>query len=439
MWIEDQSKEMLALLTLFFAVGSAGGARDWTAVDAVLRSAIAAGVAPALAGGVLGPDGRVLYKKGFGSYVYAGQETPIGGDNPATTASSLFDMASITKILGATTSSALLVDLGLLDLDMAVADASLLGAAFAQNGKGSIRVRDCLLHQAGYPPDPTPSYADAVFGCPAAAPPPLTFSCSERIFASLLAQDLAYLPGTQWVYSDLSMITMQYVIGTIVASRALVTPAALLPSCASADPATQPGLYKTCHFEAFVRTRVFAAAAMPDSTFLPPAARWSSAVPTWNDTYYRNEMLQGVVSDENGYALGGIAGHAGVFSTLDDMLAFAGAWAGYAGGAYAALISNATRALFFAAPNSSFSPRALGWVTQAPTDTYLGCGNMSSATAYHTGYTGTLICIDPSTSLSLVLLTNRVYPNKTAEMDGVHATRQAFVNAVLAALAPPLA
>jgi serine-type D-Ala-D-Ala carboxypeptidase len=96
------------------------------------------------------------------------------------------------------------------------------------------------------------------------------------------------------------------------------------------------------------------------------------------------------VSDENSYALGGIAGHAGVFSDLWDMVAFVGMW-GYAAQGqpqWTALVNATTQATYFTNPRPSFGPRALGWVTQAATDTYLGCGNFSATTVYHTGYTG---------------------------------------------------
>ena len=98
------------------------------------------------------------------------------------------------------------------------------------------------------------------------------------------------------------------------------------------------------------------------------------------------------------------------------------------------LLDEATRGLFFAAPDPAFSPRALGWVTQAPTDDNRDCGDWPNATAYHTGYTGTLICIDTESNVSLVLLTTRVYPNKTANADAIQIVRQQFATAVRAAL-----
>lgn len=150
---------------------------------------------------------------------------------------------------------------GILDVDALVSDPSLLGPSFAAEGKGAIRIRNLLLHDAGFPPDPSPGYSDPAFGCPATSLPlpPLTFNCSERVYASLLSQTLQYPTGTEWLYSDLSMITMQYALGSLIYARRLVDPADLLPACAHASPAAQPGLLRTCYFEAFVRLHVLGA------------------------------------------------------------------------------------------------------------------------------------------------------------------------------------
>lgn len=116
-----------------------------------------------------------------------------------------------------------------------------------------------------------------------------------------------------------------------------------------------------------------------------------SGDPTFSLSASVLQVVQGVVSDENSYALGGVAGHAGIFSTVVDMLTFVGMW-GYGpfqSKAWPYMINATTRKQFFTPPNPAFSPRALGWVTQAATDTYQGCGNFSPQTAYHTGFTGT--------------------------------------------------
>jgi hypothetical protein len=283
------------------------------------------------------------------------------------------------------------------------------------------------------------------FGCVQGPPYPVPedFSCSERIFESVLNQSLEYPTGSKWLYSDLSMITMQYVLGTVIARNAAALfpapgPSAfLLPSCAHADPVKQPGLYRTCYYEAFHRAVVLQSLGMASTQYLLPESQWQDAMPTWKDTTYRYETLQGQVSDGNAYALGGIAGHAGIFSSARDMGRFIGMWGFSAfGAAPHALINSTTARLFTTNPDPTFGPRALGWLTQAPTDHFRGCGNLSDSTFYHTGYTGTLICADPTRNITLVLLTNRVYPNATGEGVGTHEAFQSFSNAALATLFP---
>ena len=214
------------LLLLFIAVSAR--AQNFTAAVAVLQAAIAARVFPGCAAGVLSGDGAVLLSGGWGSQVYAGEAAPLGG-NAAADAASLFDMASITKIIGATTATALLLQRGEIELDAPLSSAALLGPAFAGQGKAGITVRDCLLHQAGFPPDPAPGYSEAAFGCPAAAAqptPPLNFSCAQRVLEAVQAQALAYPPRSAWLYSDLSMISLAFALGGLVRGRGLVPRAA---------------------------------------------------------------------------------------------------------------------------------------------------------------------------------------------------------------------
>ena len=138
------------------------------------------------------------------------------------------------------------------------------------------------------------------------------------------------------------------------------------------------------------------------------------------------------MSDSNSYALGGIAGHAGLFTHADAIhtlalrLMFARAddpW-----------VNQTTAKLFTTIYNVSQSSRALGWDTNSYAMSQdRSCGNLSSATYTHTGYTGTQVCNDPTRGLITVLLTNRVYPNASAEsMAKIHTARQRFNNAVLA-------
>lgn len=129
--------------------------------------------------------------------------------------------------------------------------------------------------------------------------------------------------------------------------------------------------------------------------------------------------------------------HAGIFSTLLDTMAFAAAWkAPEGGGGGGGLINATTAAQWLRVQNASFSSRALGWDTQSAGDAYRGCGgNFSERTAYHTGFTGQLVCIDLLANVSLALLTSRVYTQIDGNEDAIHALRQGFGDAAKRALA----
>ena len=334
-------------------------------------------------------------------------------------------MASVTKVLATTTTAMLLYDKGVLDLDMKLADPSLLGPDFASHGKAPIAVRNLLLHDAGFPPDPVPGYSAMSFGCPETAQyhPRLSFSCVPKIYQSILQQKLQNPVGAIYVYSDLSMITAAFALGRLIKDHGLVSQSDLLPECAntlSGEPAY------TCYFEAFVRTQITRKLGMARSGFLLDRSRYTTATPTWNDTTYRHELVQGVVSDENAYASGGYAGHAGFWSTSSDTYLIAKTL--MFGNTF---VKRSTVEMFTKVANLTQSSRALGWDTNDyKMNTYRGCATLSPKTYTHLGYTGTENCNDPERKLITILLTNRVYPGKTNSATLIHALRQAFNTAV---------
>ena len=409
---------------------------DWSGVRAALARGLAARVTPGLAAGVRTADGVVAFFEAHGALTY-GEPTPLGAPNSPTTVDTLFDLASCSKLVGPVTAAARLYELGLLPpLDTPVADAALLGPAFAASGKAAVTLRHLLLHDAGLPPDPSPGYGAAAFGCPATAvqpTPPLALSCVEAIFAAVLNQSLVRPPGEEYVYSDLSMITLLFAVGRVAARAGLVDAGDFRAECAALAPAPGGGAFALCAYEAYwrlaIKPRLFAGGAAAPTAYLLDRALWPQAQPTYADPSYRHETMQGAVGDANAYASGGISGHAGVFSTLGDVLNFTAVWQYGASG----LLNATTTRAWTTVANASFSPRALGWLTQAPTDPYQGCGNLSAATFYHTGYTGQLMCVDPVRNISTVLLTSRVYPDE-GNVAGILELRQSFNNAVLEAL-----
>jgi CubicO group peptidase (beta-lactamase class C family) len=429
----------LAALLAVAASSSApasSSARDWSAVQAILSAAVAARTTPGLAAGVRDSSGALAFFAAAGNLTY-GEPTPLGQPSSAVdAAATLFDMASCSKLIGPVTAAARLYQLGLLALDAPVADRALLGPRFASHGKGAVTVRNLLLHDAGFAPDPSPSFASAAFGCPATGVrprPPLTLSCVEQIFAAVLALPLASAPGARYVYSDLSMITLLFAVGRVVEREALARREDFRAECLALAPDAGSGAYALCAYEAFwrlaIKPRLFSRGAGAPTTYLPDVALWPTAMPTYWDAA-RGEVMQGAVSDANAYASGGVSGHAGLFSTLGDVLDFTAAWQ-YPSDA--GLLNATTVALWTRVDNATFSPRALGWLTQAPTDPYQGCGNFSAATFYHTGYTGQEMCVDPARNISAVLLTSRVYTNES-NVAQIQQLRQDFSNAVLAAL-----
>ena len=246
------------------------------------------------------------------------------------------------------------------------------------------------------------------------------------------------------------MITMMFVVGTVAREHNLVDLSDLLPGCAEGHTG---GAVTQCFYEAFVRKAVLGPFGMPSSGFLPAAPEWTEIPPTWNDTLgfappggppYRRRVMQGQVCDGNGYALGGIAGHAGLFSTAGDLwsLLLALMQARAVDDARSTAdpprrgildlaewrINGTTVRQFTTMVNSTQSSRALGWDTNDYTaNTYRGCGNLSALTFTHTGYTGTQVCNDVERGLVTILLTNRVYPRADeASLGTIHVARQQF-------------
>eukprot|EP00050_Salpingoeca_kvevrii_P022619 m.129202 g.129202 ORF g.129202 m.129202 type:complete len:387 (-) comp9765_c0_seq6:1445-2605(-) len=377
-----------------------------------------------------------MFEVALGHFTY-GAPAPVTNSNPPMTTATMFDLASLTKVVATTTAAMTLYQTGFLDLDEPVSSARLLGPAFAAQGKGNITVRNLLLHNAGFPPDPNPEFWFPAFGCPESSKyhPEENFSCQGAIFRGVLNQTLSHAPGTKYVYSDLSMITMMYVIGAIVRNHKLVTTDLLRPTCVGSQ-SDHTG-EEQCFYDAYVNLYVLDPALMFASGFLPDPAVWSNIAPTWNDTdtyspgpAYRHRVIQGQVSDGNSYALGGIAGHAGLFSDVGDLFSLmqklmfaadADPW-----------INATTVKTFTTIYNVTQSSRALGWDTNSyVANTYRGCANLSETTYTHTGYTGTEICNDPERKIITILLTNRVYPRADEEsLEKIHTARQRFNNAV---------
>ena len=311
-------------------------------IDRVIREGMRAGGYPGAAV-IVGRQGAAVWRKGFGTLGW-------GLESPTVTAdSTIYDLASLTKVVATTTAAMVLYDEGRLQLDAKVVD---FLPGFVGQWKDEVTIRDLLTHRSGLP-------AGRELWRVAHSP--------EEAKQAALETKLRNRPGRVFVYSDLGADVLGLVVEAI---------------------AGQP-------LDVFVRERVFEPLGMHDTFFLPPDSVRNRVAPT---------IVQGLVHDENAQALGGVAGHAGLFGTADDLAVFAQMMLN--GGVYEGvrIVSDSAVALF---TTRAVGSRALGWEVA---DGHHGAGEYLSTTAYgHVGYTGTSMWIDPQRNMFVILLTNRVH------------------------------
>lgn len=319
-------------------------------IDRVVRRGITAGGYPGAAV-VIGRRGAAVYEKGFGKLGWTTASSEVSADR------TIYDLASLTKVVGTTTAAMILYDEGRLDLDAPV---SFYLPEFGGGTRDLVTVRHLLTHRSGLPAGRelwrmTSSTAEA-----------------RRI---VLTTPLACQPGACYIYSDLGADVLGWVVESVAGLR----------------------------LDTFLNERVFKPLGMHDTFFNPPDSVRYRVAPT-EVTPPRGYPLRGEVHDENAYALGGVAGHAGLFSTAADLAIFAQMMLN--GGVYddVRIFSDSTVALF---TRRTAGTRALGWDTA---DGQGGSGEYLSELAYgHTGFTGTSMWLDPEREMFVVLLTNRVH------------------------------
>lgn len=322
-------------------------------IDRVVRRGINAGGYPGAAV-IVGRKGYAVWQKGFG-YLDWTRKAPVS------VTESIYDLASLTKVVGTTTAIMILFDEGKLVLDAPVRSYI---PEFSGGYKDSITVRDLLAHRSGLP-------ASRDLWRIARNP--------AEARRAVIDAPLVCRPRVCMIYSDLGAITLGLIVESV----------------------TGMGL------DEYLEARVFGPIGMTATGFRPDASLRSQIAPT-ELAPPRGYPLRGEVHDENAYALGGVAGHAGLFSTAADLSMFAQMMLN--GGEYAGvrIVADSTIKLFTA--NKVISNRALGW---AKPDGTGGSGEYLSDAAYgHTGYTGTSLWIDPKRDMFVVLLTNRVHAAK---------------------------
>jgi beta-glucosidase-like glycosyl hydrolase/CubicO group peptidase (beta-lactamase class C family) len=311
------------------------------------------------------------------------------GPDVATT--TMYDIASLTKVVATTTLVAKLAEGDFpvrLDLDAPVASYLPEWTSGPQpDWRRRVTVRHLLTHTSGLPP--FKEYWR-------------TSKSKQDTLDKIFAEPLDYEPGTKEVYSDLGIILMAEIIERLTGKPLNV----------------------------LARENIFSPLAMSNTMYKPPKTIWPTITPTEIDNQYRHRLIQGEVHDENAAAIGGVSGHAGVFSTAPDLASFCQMLLN--GGVYAhqRILRCSTVAEFTAPQELSGGTRTLGWAV--PTEGGSSGHFMGPHTFGHTGFTGTSIWIDPDHQLFVVLLTNRVHP--TRENQKIAKVRPALHDAVMQSL-----
>ena len=318
-------------------------------IHRVVQRGIDAGGYPG-ASVVVGRKGYSVLSRGFGALDWSGRTR-------VTSQESIYDLASLTKVVATTTAIMVLYDAGKVDIDAPV---SRYLPDFSGGLRDQVTVRHLLTHRAGLP-------AGRELWRIAKTP--------AEARAAVLASPIQCAPGNCYEYSDLGADLLGFV----------------------AEAASGQTL------DAFLERSVFAKLGMTDTHFRPDPMSSVRIAPT-EIAPPRGYPLRGEVHDENAYALGGVAGHAGLFSTAEDLSVFAQMLLD--GGVYngVRVVSDSAVALF---TTRAAGHRALGWDT---CNGGAGCGQYMSERAFgHTGFTGTSLWIDPDRQMFVILLTNRVH------------------------------
>jgi beta-N-acetylhexosaminidase len=330
-------------------------------MDSLMDAAIAGRVFPGAAIAVGTPRGLLL-ARGYGHYTYERRR-------PVDTASE-YDLASVTKAVGTTLALMKLYEDGLVDLDATVAT---YVPEFERKGKQDVIVRQVLAHSGGMRVHKAFASTD--------------FRSHEDVLASIYSDSLQYDPGTDTRYSDLGFILLGEVVERI----------------------TGRGL------DAYLAETFYEPLGMTRTGFRSVGLADTSVVPTELDAAFRGRLVQGEVHDETAWLMAGVAGHAGLFSTAEDLARLAQMLAAGGQAFGQRFLRPETIALFTrrVSPRGEY-PMALGWMAWRPeSEGYSSAGPLMGSRSFgHTGFTGTSLWIDPDSGLYVILLTNRVHPTR---------------------------
>jgi CubicO group peptidase (beta-lactamase class C family) len=308
--------------------------------------------------------GALVVLQRFGQFTYEANSQQVEADT-------VFDLASVTKAVATTAMAMLLYERGSLQLDTRIAEILPEFVSVApqsqQEDRVAVTIRMLLAHSSGLP-----AYVKLFESA----------RTREELVRAAMTTPLVTPPGTKADYSDIGFILLGEILSKL-AGKSL---------------------------GAFARDEVFTPLGMLHSRFNPPAEAHATIPPTEDDRTFRQRIIQGEVNDENAYVMGGVSGHAGLFAPAIDVARFAECI--LRGGA--PILSPATIELFTRREESpAGTSRALGWDTpSAPSSS----GTHFSPRSFgHLGYTGTSLWIDPERQLTVTLLTNRTWPDRSSQ------------------------
>jgi serine-type D-Ala-D-Ala carboxypeptidase len=345
----------------------------------ILNQAIANVVFPACSLAVT-LRGELVAHRAFGRFTY-------DPTSPEATTASIFDLASLTKVVATTAMAMILYERGLVDLEApvtATVPEFVGGSHDSDPRRGEVTLRMLLAHSSGLP-----AY-EKLF---------LRAKSREALLQAAFTTPLDAEPGSRAKYSDIGFIILGIALERL------------------ADES----------LDVFCQREVFGPLGMTHTTFNPAPALKNSIPPTADDRSFRHRVIQGEVQDENASVLGGIGGHAGLFSSAEDLAIFANAM--LSGGR--PILRSSTVDLFSRRESSpAGTSRARGWDTpSAPSQS----GKYFSPRSFgHLGYPGTSLWIDSERQLSITLLTNRTWPD--CQNQAIRQVRPAFHDAVIQAL-----
>ncbi len=329
-------------------------------IDDILRDAVRDSVFPGAVAAVV-KDGVMVYRKEVGYHDYDKLKPVKDSD--------VYDLASITKVVSTTTAVMKLIDENKLALDDEIWK---FIPEFDTDEKRQITIRDMLLHQSGLPPFRV--YVDSL-------------KDRASIIRAIKNEPLTYETGTDYVYSDLGMILLAEIV-SLVADRGI---------------------------DGYMRKEFYYPMGMYGAYFNPrKVSRWyvNRIPPTEIDTVYMRGLVQANVHDERAYFLDGVAGHAGLFATADDLAKYSTMLLN--GGVYSGKRYLSSEIIEeFTTKQSDLSGRGLGFDRKSP-EGFTTAGQLSSIDTFgHLGFTGTSMWIDREKNMAVILLTNRTYPNRS--------------------------